>query len=34
MFVAITNTPRDYAWGARGAISGLLGAEPTDALEA
>lgn len=34
MFVAITNTPRDYAWGARGAISGLFGGDPTDAPEA
>lgn len=34
MFVGITNTPRDYAWGARGAISELLGAEPTGAPEA
>lgn len=25
MFVGITNTPRDYAWGSDGAISGLLG---------
>jgi mannose-6-phosphate isomerase len=34
MFVGITNTPRDYAWGSRGAISELLGLAPTDALEA
>ncbi|MGX5680765.1 mannose-6-phosphate isomerase, class I [Schumannella luteola] len=34
MFVAITNSPRDYAWGSRGAISALLGAERTDAVEA
>ncbi len=34
MFVAITNTPRDYAWGSTGAISELLGRAPTDALEA
>jgi len=34
MFVGITNTPRDYAWGARGAISELFGAEPTTAPEA
>ncbi|MEQ1735804.1 MAG: mannose-6-phosphate isomerase, class I [Rhodoglobus sp.] len=34
MFVAITNTPRDYAWGSTGAISALLGRTPTDALEA
>lgn len=34
MFVGITNTPRDYAWGASGAISELFGAEPTDAPEA
>ncbi|MDO7881139.1 mannose-6-phosphate isomerase, class I [Salinibacterium soli] len=34
MFVAITNTPRDYAWGSSGAISELLGAPATDAVEA
>jgi mannose-6-phosphate isomerase len=34
MFVGITNTPRDYAWGAPGAISELLGAEPTSTPEA
>ncbi len=34
MFVGITNTPRDYAWGSRGAISELLGLGETDALEA
>ncbi len=34
MFVGITNTPRDYAWGSHGAISELLGLASTDALEA
>jgi mannose-6-phosphate isomerase len=34
MFVAITNTPRDYAWGSSGEISALLGTEPTGAPEA
>ncbi len=34
MFVGITNTPRDYAWGSSGAISALLGRTPTDATEA
>jgi mannose-6-phosphate isomerase len=34
MFVGITNTPRDYAWGSRGAISALLGWPATTALEA
>ena len=34
MFVAITNTPRDYAWGGPGAISELLGWPPSDAVEA
>lgn len=34
MFVGITNTPRDYAWGANRAISELLGVEPTGAPEA
>lgn len=34
MFVGITNTPRDYAWGAPGAISTLLGLAPTGAPEA
>ena len=34
MFVGITNTPRDYAWGSHGAISQLLGLGPTTALEA
>jgi mannose-6-phosphate isomerase len=34
MFVGITNTPRDYAWGSRGAISALLGWPRTQALEA
>jgi mannose-6-phosphate isomerase len=29
MFVAITNTPRDYAWGSTTAIPELLGTEPT-----
>lgn len=34
LFVGITNTPRDYAWGSHGAISQLLGVEPTGAPEA
>jgi len=34
MFVGITNTPRDYAWGAPGAISELFGDAPTTAPEA
>lgn len=34
MFVGITNTPRDYAWGSRGEISALLGAFPTGKPEA
>ncbi len=34
MIVGITNTPRDYAWGSRGAISALLGRPATDAVEA
>lgn len=34
MFVGITNTPRDYAWGAQGEISELLGRTPTQATEA
>ncbi|MBC7590509.1 MAG: mannose-6-phosphate isomerase, class I [Salinibacterium sp.] len=34
MFVGITNTPRDYAWGSDGAISGLLGFEASGAPEA
>lgn len=29
MFVAITNTPRDYAWGSTTAIASLLGREPS-----
>lgn len=34
MFVRIGNTPRDYAWGSRSAIAGLLGTEPSGAPEA
>lgn len=34
MFVGITNTPRDFAWGAPGAISALLGGARSDAREA
>jgi len=34
MFVGITNTPRDYAWGSRTAIAGLLGTTPTESPEA
>ncbi len=34
MFVGITNTPRDYAWGSDGAISALLDSTPTGRPEA
>ncbi|MGV8851208.1 MAG: mannose-6-phosphate isomerase, class I [Rhodoglobus sp.] len=34
MFVGITNTPRDYAWGSSGEISALLGTPPTGKPEA
>ncbi|WP_150306925.1 mannose-6-phosphate isomerase, class I [Planctomonas psychrotolerans] len=34
MFVGITNTPRDYAWGSRTAIAEVLGTEPSGAPEA
>ena len=34
MFVGITNTPRDYAWGSTTAIAGLLGTEPSGRPEA
>jgi mannose-6-phosphate isomerase len=34
MFVGITNTPRDYAWGSTTAIAELLGREPSGAPEA
>ena len=34
MFVGITNTPRDYAWGSDGEISALLGLEPSGRPEA
>ena len=34
VFVEISNTPRDYAWGSAGRISVLLGDEPTEQLEA
>lgn len=34
MFVAITNSPRDYAWGSRTAIAELLGHTPDGAPEA
>ena len=34
MFAAITNTPRDYAWGSTSAIAGLLGYEASGAPEA
>ncbi|MBX3099066.1 MAG: mannose-6-phosphate isomerase, class I [Salinibacterium sp.] len=34
MFVGITNSPRDYAWGSRGEISALLGLEASGAIEA
>ncbi|TFD20378.1 mannose-6-phosphate isomerase, class I [Cryobacterium sp. TMT2-23] len=34
MFVGITNSPRDYAWGSTTAISGLLGYAPSGKPEA
>lgn len=34
MFVEITNTPRDYAWGSTSAIADLLGREPSGRPEA
>jgi mannose-6-phosphate isomerase len=34
MFVAITNTPRDYAWGSATAIADLLGTTPSGKPEA
>lgn len=34
MFVGITNTPRDYAWGSTAAIAELLGREPSGLPEA
>jgi mannose-6-phosphate isomerase len=34
MFVGITNTPRDYAWGSTTAIAGLRGVEPSGKPEA
>ncbi len=34
MFVGITNTPRDYAWGSRTAIAELLGRHPSGGPEA
>src|SRR5436190_24104435 len=34
MFVGITNTPRDYAWGSTTAIPALLGVPPTGAPQA
>ncbi|WP_210480643.1 mannose-6-phosphate isomerase, class I [Naasia sp. SYSU D00948] len=34
MFVAITNTPRDYAWGSRRALAELLGRKPSGGPEA
>jgi mannose-6-phosphate isomerase len=34
MFVEITNTPRDYAWGSTTAIPELFGTEPTGAPQA
>lgn len=34
MFVAITNTPRNYSWGSRRAISELLGSTPSGGPEA
>lgn len=34
MFVGITNTPRDYAWGSTSAIAGLLGTAPSGRPEA
>ena len=34
MFVAIGNTPRDYAWGSTSAIAGFRGVEPSGSSEA
>ncbi|PPL20185.1 mannose-6-phosphate isomerase, class I [Microterricola pindariensis] len=34
MFVAITSSPRDYAWGSTSAIAGLLGRRPSGLPEA
>ena len=34
MFVGITNTPRDYAWGSTSAIAELFGKQPSGAPEA
>jgi mannose-6-phosphate isomerase len=34
LFVGITNTPRDYAWGSSSAIAELLGTEPSGGPEA
>jgi mannose-6-phosphate isomerase len=34
LFVGITNTPRDYAWGSRTAIAELLGSRPSGGPEA
>ncbi|WBM79496.1 mannose-6-phosphate isomerase, class I [Cryobacterium breve] len=34
MFVGISNTPRDYAWGSKTAIAGLLGTTPSGKPEA
>jgi mannose-6-phosphate isomerase len=34
MFVGLTNTPRDYAWGSRTAIAELLGRSPSGGPEA
>lgn len=34
MFVGITNTPRESAWGSTSAIAGLLGREPSGNPEA
>ena len=34
MFVGITNSPRDYAWGSPSAIAGLLGSAPSGGPEA
>ena len=34
MFVGITNTPRDYAWGATDAIATALGRTPSGSPEA
>ncbi|BDZ53728.1 mannose-6-phosphate isomerase, class I [Agromyces marinus] len=34
MFVAIRNTPRDYAWGSRTAIAEFMGVEPSGGPEA